>query len=176
LKDENNAHQYDEIMNFLGADFTFALGPLTKSSHKKVDKSRFRDERTMLAMARLGHLYQLVKMPYTDNFRALIEKEFNTKTIEVDGQEIKLWGKLDSDVITQWINRWEYDKLNPTVDNPQFFAEDNFLNEYYNTWYANNYLPYMQDFRAFLDRNPSCKTPDFWDWYLNEYLVQNRLP
>ena len=178
LTDENNAHQYDELIDFLGADFTFALGPLTKSSHKKIDKSRFRDERTMIAMARLVHLYQLLQIPYEygKNYKAFIEEEFRSKTVELNGREIKLWEDLDDETKAKWIKRWEFVKLNPDVEDPQFFAENNFLNEFYNTWYVNNYLPYMQDFKAFLDRNPSCKTPDFWDWYLNEYLVQHRLP
>lgn len=81
-------------------------------------------------------------------------------------------------MIGEWIKRWKWVKDHPDGPNQgaQYLGEDPFLNKYYRDWYINRYLPEMQDYRAFLNKNPSCRRPEFWDWFLKVYIRQNRYP
>ena len=84
----------------------------------------------------------------------------------------------DDDIRDEWIRRWKWVKYNPDASGQgaQFMGEDPFLNKFYPDWYTHRYLPEMRDYRAYLNRNPSCKLPEFWDWFLNVYSRDNRYP
>ncbi len=173
---DNDGVINEELIKFLGADYTFRLGPLTASSHPKMDRSEASSKKTALAMAKWVHLYQLLQLPLES--RNTLEKAFKDKTVIYDGEEIALWEDLDDDIRDEWIRRWKWVKDNPDASGQgaQFMCEDPFLNEFYPDWYTHRYLPEMRDYRAYLTRNPSCKLPEFWDWFLNVYSRDNRYP
>ncbi len=175
---DSDGIRHDDLIQFLGADYTFRLGPLAGSSHLTMDRSGTSNRKTALAMARLVHIYQLLQMPLESGYRLALEEAFEKKTVIYDGEEINLWGGLDDDIRDTWIERWKWVKDNP--DGPdqgaQFMGEDPFLNKFYPDWYINRFLPQMQDYRAYLTRNPSCKYPEFWDWFVRIYTRQNRYP
>lgn len=136
-------------------------------------------EKNQLAIARFWHLYELIQKPYEagkDHY-AEFSKEFDTRTanIYIDGeyQNVKLWNKLSQEKIEKYVERWIDMKNTPSES---IFDENKFFAEHYPKWYYRTFKPKMDDFNLFLQQDPQCKRPEFWDWYINTYLQEDIHP
>lgn len=55
-------------------------------------------------------------------------------------------------------------------------SEKKWYSKYYRNFYEQTYLPYMDNFASYLVEGRSAPKSDFWRWYLNTYLRENKYP
>ncbi len=176
----------DYYLIFSGLSFTpsesgfrFKLYPLTNAEHRSVHQSKYSTEKTILINERLIHLYELIQKPYSLGVESQIESEFKTRTVTINGKQMKLWQSIDSGrmisdiVIQKWIKRWEESKK---WNNNKGMNIDEFLKKFYPDFYQHKYLSFMKDLELFTRNSPNCKNPDFWEWYVTKYLGDNNYP
>jgi hypothetical protein len=111
------------------------------------------------------HLYELIQKPYQKgkDYYNELNNEF----------KIEIWENFDQNKIDEWIERWHYMKENPNTSVSQ---EDKFFSEYYKKWYYRRFWPKIVDYHRFLQKDPYTERPDFWHWFLNYYLQENKYP
>ncbi len=162
-------------------DFVIALAPLMRGSHTQIEFSTNFNFNMQLAMHRLMHLYELIQIPFSDgiDYQSRLLSEFRSKTVMIDGQEIKIWQDLDINKINDWIDRW----LLVKIKGYEVFLNDD--KNGYPDFYRYRYLPIEEDYelflqgrrpvnaRLFLDEN---KRDKFWEWFLSVYLRDNIYP
>jgi hypothetical protein len=127
------------------------------------------DIENQLAVARFLHLYELIQRPYEagkDYFGEFLN-DFNSRTFAGE----KLWEKFDQRKIENYIIRWVNMKENPSES---IFDNNKFFSEHYPKWYFNAFKPKMNDYEQFLYQSAFCERPDFWHWFVNTYLKENR--
>lgn len=177
LLDEDTKAKFDnDYQKFLEEiNFIFRIGPFTKGSHKTLDASSPFEKNSLLAIARLTHLFELIQKQYEQgkDYYAEFSGEFISKTIEISGDIINIWEDLDNGVMRDWISRWVEVKEGVGVS-ASIFDEETLFTKYYPNWYRHKYLPHIQDFRSYLEESPSCINPDFWAWFMSDYLPNNR--
>jgi hypothetical protein len=158
-------------------DFVNALAPIMKESHDGLHISSQYTTDMQMAMYRLMHLYELIQRPFQNGVDL---NEFRGRTAIIDNEEVFVWEDLDNDKIEEWIERWEFVKekgyeaflLNNKIGYPKF--------------YNYRYKPMEEDFRLFLNKEPSAKPwlfhskgkrrDVFWEWFLRVYLRENIYP
>ena len=77
---------------------------------------------------------------------------------------------IDKEAIKKYVERWVDIKATPSES---VFDNNKFFSEHYPEWYYKTFKPKMDDFNRFLQQNPLCERPDFWDWYVNIYLRES---
>ena len=50
------------------------------------------------------------------------------------------------------------------------------LTEHYSEFYENKYKPFMEDMKKYILGDINCHRPEFWDWYVNVYSLENIYP
>lgn len=152
-----------------------------ESHHKNLDHSSGFKYNTQLALHRLMHLYELIQFPLIEGFdyQSTFLDEFQSKTAEIDGKEVRIWERLDSKIIEEWTERWLLVR-NSGYD--AFFLDDDIG---YSNFYKFRYLPIEDDFKLFLfGKGPTNenlfldenKRNKFWQWFLSTYLGENIYP
>lgn len=98
------------------------------------------------------------------------EKEFKEREAYIFGRgDTKIWNGIDPDIIKEYADRWV---LRRDPKNP----ESVFYNKHYSTFYNKGYKWFMNDFKLYLNEDPSTSYPEFWYWYSTEYLPQTIYP
>lgn len=93
--------------------------------------------------------------------------EFDKEVRIVNKRDIKIWENFDSTKLNSWIERW--------IDKKTMSYEKWHL-KHYDEFYSKRYLPYHADMVLYVNGDPKCKHPDFWEWYIKEYMPNNRYP
>jgi hypothetical protein len=93
--------------------------------------------------------------------------EFVHKRDVINKRDIKIWENFDLNKLDSWIERW--------VDKKTMSYEKWHLT-YYKEFYTKRYGPYFKDYHLYINGDPKCKHPDFWEWYTKEYMPNNRYP
>jgi len=99
------------------------------------------------------------------DYKSLFMKEFRNRIDNVAGNEVKIWDGVEDEILGDWIDRWEDKKK---------LSEKDWYSKYYQNFYEQTYLPYMDDFASYLLEGSSAPKSDFWRWYLNTYLRENK--
>lgn len=55
-------------------------------------------------------------------------------------------------------------------------SEKEWYSKYYRPFYEQTYTPNMDNFASYLLEGGSATKSDFWRWFLNTYLRENKYP
>jgi len=174
--------------------YKIKLLPLSKGSHwGRLHAKAFLDESynawfssNELAEQRLLHLVKLiyeVKYNPRTNYRIEFMNQFLYKEVTIRGEKRLLWFEEDDifentrvvATLYNWIDRWVYKKKLESRYSSEV-AENKWYKKYYGLFYRKTYKSYMKDYDLYLNGDPNCKRPDFWEWYHNTYVVRNKYP
>jgi hypothetical protein len=101
------------------------------------------------------------------NYAKIIQSEFFSKTITIDGVEVKIWNNFPKNIIYEWIKRW---KVFRKVSSKEFYKNN------YPNFYKHKYEPQLKDMELYSQKSSLCKKPEFWYWYFGFYEKQNIYP
>jgi hypothetical protein len=152
--------------------FSFRLAPVSFDSNVKIHKSLTSDfdQTSDLIVARLMHLYELIQKPYTSgmDYKTFFEDEFKNREAYIFGRgDTKIWNGINPDIVTKYAKRWVLYKDK---------GESVFYNKHYSIFYNRGYKWFMNDFKLYLNEDPSVSYPEFWYWHSTVYLPQSIYP
>ncbi len=138
----------------------FKLVPVHGSSHNIPHSGNpaviaFKAE---LANARMQHLYELSKRPPSGGITL---NDFRSKIVSIDGQEIAIWKKGGPDgysdvTLNDYIDRWK--------------NRAELYENHYPTFFNDMYKQVEEDLKLFKNEDPACQKPEFWYFFLSEYI------
>ena len=144
--------------------------------HKALERSAKLSSNTLLAMAPLMHLYELIQRP---SQKGVVLNEFRTRSAMIDNKEVFIWEDLDDRKIEEWIEHWKFVK---EKGYEAFFLDKD---RGYPKFYKYRYKPMENDFRLFIAGRRSVnkglfyretRRNAFWEWFLSTYLRENIYP
>ena len=162
-------------------DFVIALAPLMGTNHRNLDQSHGYNYNMKLAMHRLMHLYELIQSPFIEgpDYQSIFLNKFQSKIVQIDGNDVRIWEDFASSIKQEWINRWL--KVKREGYEAFFLDED----KGYSNFYRFRYSPIERDYRLFLLGQESMNKNlflsesmrnSFWRWFLSKYLRENVYP
>jgi len=167
---------YYLIFNLYEDIFFFELAPVSFKSNIEIHRSNIKnfDQNPDVIAARLMHLYELIQIPHTDgtDYQTVFENEFKKREAYIFGRgDTKIWNGIDPKIVAKYAERGvDWKSIGKSK------SEQVVYNDYYPTFYNKGYKWFMNDFKLYLNEDPSTSYPEFWHWYSIVYLPQSIYP
>ncbi|TXT58973.1 MAG: hypothetical protein BAJALOKI2v1_270001 [Promethearchaeota archaeon] len=157
--------------------YQMKLIPLLSASHFKITNI-FRtltsgqiNPENEKARQRYYHLYQLIQIPYDSSksishYKKLLYSEFSLKEYRLNGRKLNLWDNVNS-FFDRYFERWLDLKKK---------GNEYYFNKYYQNFYRFIAKPTLNDYQKYLNNDPSCAHPEFWNWVVNFYFKLDFYP
>ena len=132
----------------------FKLVPFDIHAHDKIHDAKLKkqlDFISELINARMLHLYEIfMKDPKNTSLQ-----EFRARTETINRKNVSIWEDYPDKVLQEWLERYRH--------------KESLYKNHYPYFDKHFHQAMIQDFERYKKKDPACKQPEFWYWYLNEY-------